>query len=171
MLSFLLNYEEFSNYQDKIDNLNSHFLESFKDENQLIDVQNQNKEFEINDIFLQDNNAYNSIITTKETKNYIFDSIYFDLAKADANKKIFLNKKRNHEKAYDDSNRDIFELKENEEKMKEKENIEINNEIKKDRRKKDAEYNKKAVHDKFKKDNIIKKIKNNIFDYILERKV
>ena len=55
--------------------------------------------------------------------------------------------------------------------MKEKENKKIDNKIKKDRRRKDAEYNKKAVHDKFKKDNIIKKIKNNIFDYILERKV
>ena len=53
--------------------------------------------------------------------------------------------------------------------MKEKENKKIDNKIKKDRRRKDAEYNKKAVHDKFKKDNIIKKIKTNIFDYILER--
>ena len=106
-------------------------------------------------------------MTTPESKKFITDSIYYNLAKA-GDTKIFLNKKRNHEKTHSDNQKNVLELKEN---LKEKENKKIDNKIKKGRRRKDAEYNKKAVHDKFKKDNIIKKIKNNIFDYILERKV
>ena len=103
-------------------------------------------------------------MTTPESKKFISDSNYFTLAKA-GDTKIFLNKKRNHEKTHSDNQKNELELKDN---LKEKKIMNINNKIKKGRRRKDAEYNKKAVHDKFKKDNIIKKIKTNIFDYILE---
>ena len=169
MLSFLLSDEEFSYYKDKIDNINFHFLESFKEENQLNDEKNQNKEFEINNIFSKDNNAFNSIIAIKENKKFIYDSTNFNSGKENTNTEIFLNKKRNNDKVYDDNYENIFEQRENEENNTARGKMNKNNKIKKDRRRKDAKYTKKAVHDKFKEDNIIKKIKTNIFDYILER--
>ena len=169
MLSFLLSDEEFSYYKDKIDNINFHFLESFKEENQLNDEKNKNKEFEINNIFSKDNNAFNSIIAIKENKKFIYDSTNFNSGKENTNTEIFLNKKRNNDKVYDDNYENIFEQRENEENNTARGKMNKNNKIKKDRRRKDAKYTKKAVHDKFKEDNIIKKIKTNIFDYILEQ--
>ena len=169
MLPFLLSDEEFSYYKDKIDNINFHFLESFKEENQLNNEKYQNKEYEINNIFSKDNNAFNSIIAIKENKKFIYDSTNFNSGKEDENTEIFLNKKRKNDKADDDNYENIFEKEESKENNKKREKMKINNKIKKDRRRKNAEYDKKAVHDKFKEDNIIKKIKTNIFDYILER--
>ena len=166
MFTFGLNEEEFINYQDKINNINFHILDLCKEKNHVNNEQNQNKEFAIKDIFSKENNACNSSMTSPESKKFISDSIYFNLAKAGENSKIFLNKKRNHEKTYSNNKENILELKEN---LKEKNIMKINNEIKKGRRKKDVDYDIKVVHDKFKGDNIIKKIKNNIFDYILER--
>ena len=166
MFTFGLNEEEFINYQDKINNINFHILDLCKEKNHVNNEQNQNKDFAIKDIFSKENNACNSSMTSPESKKFISDSIYFNLAKAGENSKIFLNKKRNHEKTYSNNKENILELKEN---LKEKNIMKINNEIKKGRRKKDVDYDIKVVHDKFKGDNIIKKIKNNIFDYILER--
>ena len=165
MFTFGLNEEEFINYQDKIDNINFHFPDLCKENNHLNNDQNQNKEFAIKDIFYKKNNACNSSMTSPESKKFISDSIYFNLAKAGENSKIFLNKKRNHEKTYSNNKENILELKEN---LKEKKIIKVNNKIKKGRRRKDVDYDIKATHDKFKEDNIIKKIKTNIFDYILE---
>ena len=51
MFSFGLNDEEFSYYQDKIDNINFHILDLYKEKNHVNDEQNQNKEFAIKDNF------------------------------------------------------------------------------------------------------------------------
>ena len=57
MFSFGLNDEEFSYYQDKIDNINFHILDLYKEKNHVNDEQNQNKEFTIQEIFPKENNA------------------------------------------------------------------------------------------------------------------
>ena len=76
---------------------------------------------------------------------------------------------------YDSKSKKDDKEEEKEEKEKNEKNIKENTNKKKKkekrkrgRRRKDVEYNIKPRHDKFHEDNIIKKIKLNVFDYILE---
>ena len=55
----------------KVDNINFHILDLYKEKNHVNDEQNQNKEFAIKDIFYKKNNACNSSMTSPESKKYI----------------------------------------------------------------------------------------------------
>ena len=173
MYSFGTYYDEFRDYHDKIDNINLYILEALKEEKHTNDELSQNKESEIKDFFPKENNVGNSSIIIQETKKYISDPITFNLEKKKQETKVFINNKRNHDKTFYDSNENILEEEEKEknikENIKEKENKKKKEEKRKrGRRRKDVEYNIKPRHDKFHEDNIIKKIKLNVFDYILE---
>ena len=165
MNQFDLNCEEFSNFSDKMNNINFHFLDLFKGKNNENNDQNHSRAFDLRSNFSKENKEFNPTIIVQETKKFICDSINFNLGKAEKGKKVFLNKKRKRFKIYHDNDDNIKEQKKN---KKGKGTKEKNNEAKRGRRRKDVEYDTKASHDKFKEDNVIQKIKTTIFKYILE---
>ena len=107
MNSFDLNYEEFSNFSDKTNNINFQILDAFKGKNNENNDQNHSRAFDIRSNFLKENKEFNPTIIVQETKKFICDSINYNLGKAEKGKKVFLNKKRKRFKIYHDNDDNI----------------------------------------------------------------
>ena len=116
------------------------------------------------DFLSKEKNDNHSTELFHETKKILFEPFNNEKTESNTNTKIFLNKKRNHEKiSYENKNHIL--IKEN---LKEKEALKEKENSNRGRRKKNIEYDDNPQHSKFKEDNIIQKIKTFIFDYILD---
>ena len=136
-----------------------------KEKKKEIHVQNKIKINKMKDKSSKEKNGSNSNSLISETKICLVEPINNEGTKR--NIKTFLNRKRNHEKTHE-AKKDKILSKDN---TKEKKDINKKEKPIRGRRKKNVEYDNKPAHDKFKEDNIIKKIKTAVFDYILDHLV
>ena len=143
---------------EKVNNINCHLINLSKPKKDKKVVQNKIKEIG-NKVRSKGKNANNSKTLSQKTKKILFESI--NSGKTEQNNKIFLNRKRKHDKTDEENNENNLDNKNSEE----KENINVNI---RGRRKKNVEYDSKPKHDKFNEDNIMQKIKKSIFYYILD---
>ena len=157
MKSFIWKNLRSNNYLDDKDNINCHLINLSKPKKDKKVVQ---KIKEIgNKVRSKGKNANNSKTLSQKTKKILFEPI--NSGKTEQNNKIFLNRKRKHDKTEEENNGNNLDNKNSEE----KENINVNI---RGRRKKNVEYDSKPKHDKFNEDNIMQKIKKSIFYYILD---
>ena len=164
MDTFQLNDEISSNNIDNIDNIDWHLYELFKEKKNEIESQYPIQEFEIKDISSKDNNDIYSTNIFQDTQKFSEESINPNINDREPNNKIFLNKKINHDKIDDENNDNYFKAGN----IKEKEIVNLTKNIKRSSRIKDDKNNSKQKNYKFREDNIIKKIKNAVFKYILQ---
>ena len=164
MDTFQLNDEISSNNIDNIDNIDWHLYELFKEKKNEIESQYPIQEFEIKDISSKDNNDIYSTNIFQDTQKFSNESINPYINDTEPNNKIFLNKKTNPDKIDDENNDNYFKAGN----IKEKEIVNLTKNIKRSSRIKDDKNNSKQKNYKFREDNIIKKIKNAVFKYILQ---
>ena len=157
MKSFIRKNLRSNNYLNDKDNINCHLINLSKPKKDKKVVQ---KIKEIgNKVRSKGKNANNSKTLSQKTKKNLFENI--NSGKTEQNNKIFLNRKRKHDKTDEENNENNLDNKN----LEEKENINVNI---RGRRKKNVEYDSKPKHDKFNEDNIMQKIKKSIFYYILD---
>jgi len=157
MKSFIRKNLRSNNYLDDKGNINYHLINLSKPKKDKKVVQ---KIKEIgNKVRSKGKNANNSKTLSQKTKKNLFENI--NSGKTEQNNKIFLNRKRKHDKTDEENNENNLDNKNSEEKKNINENI-------RGRRKKNVEYDSKPKHDKFNEDNIMQKIKKSIFHYILD---
>ena len=125
MFPFGMNDDGFNSHLDGIDNINLSIFDSLKEKNKEIYEHNGINEIELRDFISKGNNDNNSTeLFHDETKKISFEPFNNEKTKSNTNTKIFLNKKRNHEKiSYENKNHILIKenLKEKED-LKEKEN-------------------------------------------------
>ena len=158
MKSFIWKNLRSNNYLNDKDNINCHLINLSKPKKDKKVVQNKIKEIG-NKVRSKGKNANNSKTLSQKTKKNLFENI--NSGKTEQNNKIFLNRKRKHDKTDEENNENNLDNKN----LEEKENIIVNI---RGRRKKNVEYDSKPKHDKFNEDNIMQKIKKSIFYYILD---
>ena len=158
MKSFIWKNLRSNNQLDGKDNNNCHLINLSKPKKDKKIVQNKIKEIG-NKVRSKGKNANNSKTLSQKTKINLFEII--NNGKTEQNNKIFLNRKRKHDKTDEENNENNLDNKN----LEEKENINVNI---RGRRKKNVEYDSKPKHDKFNEDNIMQKIKKSIFYYILD---
>ena len=124
MFPFRMNDDEFNSHLDGIDNINLNIFDSFKEKDNEIIEHNRIKETELMDFLSKEKNDNHSTELFHETKKILFEPFNNEKTESNTNTKIFLNKKRNHEKiSYENKNHILIKenLKEKEA-LKEKEN-------------------------------------------------
>lgn len=151
--------DELSNGQNKNENIT---LVPLIEEKHVIGNKNKNKAHEKKAIHGKENNIDNSNVIIQDAKKLKFNPINLGKEKKT---KALLGKKRNPDKT---TKQNIFLGDERKENIKQNEKVEKFKVIKKGRRRKDVEYDSESKNGKFREDNIIKRIKKNIFDYIVE---
>ena len=98
-------YFQFNSHLDGIDNINLSIFDSLKEKNKEIYEHNGINEIELRDFISKGNNDNNSTELFHEAKKISFEPFNNEKTESNTNTKIFLNKKRNHEKiSYENKN-------------------------------------------------------------------